>query len=144
MSVGALYEALRGTLDGAGVWGERCYADAAPAGVARPYVVWFVAGGGEANERVDRADAAYTVTVKCVADTLAAALVGAEQVHEALNDTGAQDRRAGLVQPANGWTISTVTAGRAVHLVERFEGAQAIYHDGYQFDVRMEANGGYS
>ena len=144
MSVGALYEALRGTLDGAGVWGERCYADMAPAGVERPYAVWFVAGGGEANVRGDRADAAYTVTVKCVADALAAATVGASQIHSALNDRGAGDRRTGLVQPADGWTISTVTAGRVVYLVEWFEGTQAIYHYGYQFDVRMEAESGYS
>ena len=143
MSVGRLYEALRGTLDGAGVWGERCYADVAPAGVVRPYVVWFVAAGGERNVRGDRADAAYTVTVKCVADTLAAAMVGAGQVHEVLNDAGAQDRRGGVVQPT-GWTVLTVTADRAVHLVERVDGAQAIYHDGYQFLVTMEANNGYS
>jgi len=143
MSVRALYEALRGTLDGAGVWGERCYADAAPAGVVRPYAVWFVAAGGERNVRGDRADAGYTVTVKCVADTFAAAAAGAEQIADVLNDTGAQDRRLGMVQPS-GWTISTVTADRAVHLVERVDGAQAIYHEGYQFLVVMEANSGYS
>ena len=138
MSVGALYEMLATNLRDAGVWGERVYADVVPAGVVRPYVVYFVVSGGEDNVRGDRRDASYVVTIKCVGERLVDSLQGARQLVERLDDHGVQDRSGVLIDPA-GWTITTITADRAVHVVERFEGAIPIYHDGHQFIIVMEA-----
>lgn len=139
MSMAALYQALRLNLANASpIWADRAYADIAPAGVTRPYVVWFAVSGGRDLVRQDVQSASYVVTVKCVADTLALSLAGQEAIRAVLDDNGTQDRRNTLVQPT-GWRVHTITADRAVHVVERFEGAQAIYHDGYQYSVVMEA-----
>lgn len=138
MSVAVLYEMLQANLRERGIWGERVYADAAPAGVVRPYVVYFVVSGGEDNVRADRRDGSYVATVKCVADTQALTFRGACQILDALHQRGMQDRQRGVICPA-GWTITTITADRAVHVVERFEGAVPIYHDGNQFLITMEA-----
>lgn len=142
MSVAGLYEMLRSNLVDAGIWGSRVFADAAPAGVERPYCVYFVVSGGADNVRAGLRDASYVVTVKCVADDLGTSLQGAGQINAVLHDRGGGDRIQDLIQP-DGWYVMTVTADRVVHLVERFEGAVPIYHDGQQFLVVMEAKYGY-
>lgn len=130
----AVYTALTNHLKNRSVWGDRVFADSAPARIVRPYVVFFVASGGDAHQ-TQKQDARMVLTVKCVADKLNESLQGADALTSALSDTGSQDDRPILCE---GWNITTITQDRIVHLKEMWEGATPIYHDGYQFIVTME------
>lgn len=132
----SLYRALPLALKGAGNWGDRVYPDLAPATVDRPYVVFFWAGGGEANWTRTN-DANFVISVKCVANTMQDSMTGAGYIMAALNDKGTQDTRTCITNGAD-WTITTITADRAIHLVEAFAGANPVYHDGAQFRIIMQ------
>ena len=134
-ALSAAYEMLHQQLSG-DVWGDRAYPDVVPAGVVRPYVVWFWVSGGEDNNRQIQ-DASFVFTVKCVANTMAESLAGAQRISELLNDHGTQDDSA-LPDVSPDWEITTVTQDRAVHLVE-YQDGEPIYHDGNQYLIVMEA-----
>ena len=136
-ALAATYKALRTALTGGSEsWATRAYPDIAPEGVARPYVVFGWAGGGEANE-VRRQDASLIISVKVVADTMTASMAGAVRLSELLNDQGEQE--SNTITGGTFWEISTITQERAVHLVEQFGNAKPIYHDGHIFRFRLEA-----
>jgi hypothetical protein len=140
----AAYKCISTALDGAGSWGSRVYADRVPAvdshsGVERPYVVIQWSGGGEELAQQDVEHARLVMTVKCVADDMAASLVGAGQISAALREQGAQE--GNTLGVFDGWTVTTITQDRVVHLVEAWAGSQPIYHDGHQFILQMERTG---
>lgn len=135
----ALYRAIYARLSRPGaLWGSRVYADLASANAQRPYVVFFWAGGGEANTR-RHADAELLLTVKIISERQAEAFQGVGRLAELLNDAGVYDS----ADPLDGgpdWVICTMTQERAVHLVELVDGAR-VYHEGFQLRVVMEAAG---
>jgi hypothetical protein len=133
----SLLIAVKNTLSG-DIWGDRVYSDSAPATAEKPYVVYFWSGGGEANETTFAQDARLLLSVKCVADTMQESMTGANRISALLNDQGLQDV-GNTITGDNEWAILTITQGGVLHLKEMFEGAMPIYHDGYQFDVSMEA-----
>jgi hypothetical protein len=137
-ALGALYQALQIYLPGDPLVDDRVYPDEAPAGAAKPYWIYFFVSGGESNEIRRRQDAQFVVTVKCVALTMSQSLAGAGQIEAKLNDAGYQDGAASPVPGVDGWQVLTVTQDRVVHVIEPFEGAQPIYHDGHQYIVVME------
>lgn len=134
-ALASLYAAVRRALLNDEEWANRVFPDVVPAEIARPYAVLFWVAGGEDNQ-TKRQDARITLTVKCVADNMGASMRGAGRISELFNDQGSQD--GGNIAGDGNWLITTITQGRIVHLVEMFEGAQPIYHDGHQFEFDME------
>lgn len=135
----ALYRTIYARLTRPGeVWGSKVYADLAPASVERPYVVYFWAGGGEANTR-RHPDAELLLTVKIISERQVEAFQGGARLSALLNDAGVYDTD----DPLDGgpdWIICTTSQERAVHLVELIDGAR-VYHEGFQLRVIMEASG---
>lgn len=134
----ALYTAVYTTLRGVPVWGDRVSPDYIPADVPLPAAVFFASSGGSVQRRQDRQAAQFTLTVKCISDNLRDSLDGAAAIAGALKDAGAQDKPGvRMVQPA-GWIITTVTQRRAVHVVELYQGAEPVYHDGHEYVFVIE------
>lgn len=134
-ALSALYQIIYARLAG----GDKpIYPDLVAADTPRPYFVFFSAGGGNLLWTTGRQNARHVVTVKCVADTMSAAFAGASEIEAALRESGAQDKTGGLVA-LDGWQALTVTQDRAVHLVEAYQGAQPIYHEGHQYVFIMES-----
>lgn len=132
-----LWRVLFDTLKNASpLWAERVYPDRAPAEIVRPYVTWNYVAGGEIN-MVRRGDAEFVVTVKCVADTMADAMLGARLIGQLLNDKGQQDATPAPIS-AVGWILQTITQEKRIHLVEAWEGAVPIYHGGHDYRIRLE------
>ena len=130
--VAAAYIGLKQTLDGGGLWNGRAYADMAPPGVVRPYVVFFLMAGADA--RATQQDAsALRIGVKCIANTMAEAADGAEHIAQLLNDA---ERRDGLAI-GSGWVLIHCTRGLTIHLVELIDG-QTVYHMGNQYRLLIE------
>lgn len=137
-AIGALYQILRAHLAANdGLWQTRAHPlEVIPAKVSRPYVVYFVVAGGDGQEiRTERAR--LVVSVKCVGDTLGDSLAGAERIRAYLDNSGTQDTNPRLPSLTS-WAVTTVSIDRVISLVERFEGAQPIYHNGNQFVFTME------
>ena len=134
-ALGALYDVLYRTLAG-DMWDERVRADYIESVKDRPYVIYFLSGGGNELVTRGRRNARLVVTVKVVADTLGDAMVGAERLQSLLDGQGSQEF-SGLVGDTV-WDVLTVTQSTAVHLVERYEGVQPVYHEGHQYVFIME------
>jgi hypothetical protein len=140
-ATGALYTAINARLRAslAGTVGDRVQALAvATAGIERPYVVFFQASHLRLPMAYGAVRHRYTVSVKAVADTMAQASALQDGILWALDDTGAYDGNTAL--SAAGYTIATVSAGRAIWLEEMVDSARRIYHAGYQFVIEMEAD----
>lgn len=136
-ALAAVYEAVYLTLRNDPLWVGRVYPDDVPAGGVRPYVVFFLSGGGDVQLRQGAQSVTVTLTVKCVSETLALSLAGAGRVEALLRNQGRQEL-GGVAVDGSGWVITTITQGRTIHLVERFEGAKPIYHDGHEYVFVME------
>jgi hypothetical protein len=134
VAAGVLKQILYQQLSGGGY---AVYADIAPAGIARPYLVFFVAAGGESNRRRVR-DAEFVVTVKCVSNDGASAYTGAAYIETMLNDHGSQDTTP-LSATNEDWDVTTITQDRVIDQVEMYEQAAPVYHAGHQYQVVMEA-----
>lgn len=136
---GALFKTISTALSGSGKPWTGVYLDRAPATATRPYVVYFLSGGGERNRLLAKADAELVLTVKAVGDDLAAVMTCAGMLATILNDAGIQDG-AGKVALDGGqyWQILTTTQGLTVRLNELVDG-KAVYHEGFQLRVVMEA-----
>jgi hypothetical protein len=127
----ALYQTIYAALTG-DLWADRVYPETVPAAVARPYVVFFVSGGG-AIYPTTTAAARLDVTVKVVADTLDDALTGADRLAVLLEGQGVQDGSATPLDAGSGWTLATITQGRTLLQVEH----PAIYHAGHVFQCLL-------
>lgn len=140
--VGTAYTTLRSvfsTLSGA-VWSDRAYADQIPVtqqnNIVRPYCVYAYAAGGDMSQIIP-ADPNLVFAIKCVADTLADAMAGEEQIRTALDDHGAFDRTRDVVGDL-AWIIKTISRERKIHYVENVKGAVQIYHAGAYYRLIME------
>ena len=135
----ALFEVWKEYLRGAHpLWGQQVHPNTlAPAGVTRPYVLMFWAGGGYVPVTQNRRTVQITISVKAVADKMPDALAMKAALGDLLMDSGSQDRDPRL--PSNtDWLIKTVTQDRVIYLEEPFEGTKWIYHAGNQWVVTME------
>lgn len=135
-ALGALYRAVYARLSEPGAVWLSAHADAAPAGRARPYALFFWSGGGEANRRVGR-DAELVLTAKVVADSQTEAFAGLAQLADRLNDQGAFDGAAAALDGGADWVIATTAQERAVHLMELIDGKR-VYHEGFLLRVVMQ------
>lgn len=138
-ALGALYKAVRTRLSAANeTWGNagtssRAYADLAPAGVVRPYVVFSMAAGGELNASV-KADAQFVIVIKAIVEEDAAtAMSCAARIAELFND---QD--GGALSAGADWTIINILQQQRVAYIEMVDGKR-LHHSGHRFRVRMEA-----
>jgi len=142
MAVGAhqaVNEVLFSYLNGAStIWGTRVQPlSEAGSTLVRPYVVFFNAAGGRALSVPSRDHARFTISVKCVALGMAAALGAQEVISGLLHNSGRQDIDPRLPIHAD-WDVLTVTEGREIWIEDKFEGAQRIYHAGHQYEILME------
>ncbi len=134
--------ALIATVPAAPSWGTKAFADFAPknadgtVAVTRPYVVYGYSGGGDESFAL-KADPNVVIDAICVADSLAAALSGAQEIRERLDDSGEQDLKHTVGGDAT-WHITTVTQELRIHLVEQVSGTTQIYHSGARYRVRLE------
>lgn len=122
------------------LWDERVYPTGrAPAGIDKPYLLFFWAGGG--NDLVagvgTRRNARLTLSIKGVALELAEALAIKAAVESLIDQSGTQDRNPQLPEHPE-WIVTTATMDRAIYIEEAFEGAQWIYHAGNQYVFTME------
>lgn len=132
----AAYRAVyRRATESSEVWGERVYPDRAPAGVERPYLVYFYGAGGELNGRQIE-DAELVLIIKGVSSSMAQAFEMARRINTLFNDAGQYDSSTPLVTGSE-WAILTTKRELLVHLVEQVDGQQ-IYHAGAQYRLFME------
>lgn len=117
-------------------WTGGVHPDRAPGDVDYPYVTYGMVSGGETNQVHDR-DPEFLIDVVCVSDNLGEALTGAALIATLLNDQGAQD--GGAVTGDDDWDILTITQQGRIHLRDDLKEAQPIYHEGHEFEVKMEA-----
>lgn len=134
-AVATLYKSVRTALNGNSIWASRLYADEAPATAQRPYVVYFVQGGGELNA-VRQNDAGYILHVRVVSDNPVVAQNGRAELSRLLNNSGLQD--GGAITGDSDWAILTITQETIVDIREAFANAVPIFHKGHQFRVHME------
>jgi hypothetical protein len=124
----AVFEALRSVGD--------VYADHAPIGVNRPYIVFYFVSGGNTREVVNNRQK-IILTVKAVTDGLADGLTLSAQFDNLLADGGLFD--GGVIVGDADWDICTITQTETVYLVEWDENAKPIYHSGFDYEIVMEA-----
>lgn len=138
----AVYAAFQTALgDGTASWGVQAWAEFVPKSVSgtpisRPYVIYSYQGGGDRN-RILKSDPNLIIAVKCVADTLDAALAGVEEIKVRLDDHGEMDAIR-TVLGDNKYGIKTISHELRIHFVESVQGATQIYHSGGQYRVQME------
>lgn len=121
------------------VWGTRCYADFVPAGVRRPYCVYYRVAGGAA--RYNRPDVAnvhqYQITVMCATEQPAQALDGANWIYR-LHNSGTGNPGNVALQDYQGWrAINCVAMGDRIHVIDNV-GSTQIYFDGYEFEITLQ------
>lgn len=135
-ALAALYRAVGQRLvSGGDVWGQNAKPDLMTAGVARPYVLYAWAAGGEVNGLV-KPDAEIVLTVQGFADSLAQAFTIAGRISALLNDADLSS-----ASPLNGgadWDILNVKQEQAIHLLELID-SRWVYRAGHRFRFRMEA-----
>lgn len=135
----AINEVLFNYLNGASaIWGTRVEPlSEASSTLTRPYVVFFNAAGGRLLSVPSRNHARFTISVKCVALGMAAALGGQEVLTGLLHNSGRQDIDPRLPAHAD-WDVLTVTEGREIFIEDKLEGALRIYHAGHQYEILIE------
>jgi hypothetical protein len=119
---------------GTEIWGNRVYADAAPAGAQRPYVVLMLTGGPR-NRLMRKQDAEMSLTAKVISPNLTEALNGLARLSALLDDAGEQD--GGTMTGTAAWRILTTTAEQFLRLREMVDGAP-LYHEAVRVRIIME------
>lgn len=115
----------------------RVFYTRAPANTSRPYVVFFLSGGGARNDMVLKQDANLLVTVKVVANALPIALEAVGRLTQLLDNTGRQDNTDNFLDGGDDWLIQTTTVEGAVSMIELVDGGP-VYHEGFQIRLIME------
>lgn len=135
-SLGALYRALQTRLNSSGdIWGTRVYAEVAPAGTERPYLVYAFAAGGEVNTRRKQL-AEYVIMARAITETMAQGFTASARISALLNDADYSSSNA--LNGGADWYIVHVSQEQKIHRTELVDGSW-IYHSGYRFRIRMEA-----
>ncbi len=136
-ALAALYTGVTTRLDGAGPWGVNVFARLAPAGTARPYVIFAWAGGGDLNRLVRKSDPEYLLRVKVVSDKMDEAMDCCALLVGLLDDAGQYDT-ASPISGGSGWHILTTTAELRISTEEFIDGNR-VYHEGFNLRCKMEA-----
>lgn len=119
-------------------YGNKVYYDRVPpTGANRPYVVWYLTGGGELND-LRKLRAEFTVGIKCIGENTDQALTGAAAIAERLNDRGSQDATSGALAAGASWVITVSTQERVISTVEYESETVRLYHEGAVFRFTME------
>lgn len=116
------------------VWGSKAYPDLVPANVARPYVIYAWAAGGELNQRV-APDAEFVLTVEAVSDTLVQAFSMSGRISALLNDADYASAKA--LNGGADWDILNASQEQAIHLLELLPSGTWIYREGSRFRFLM-------
>ena len=115
------------------------YPDLAPPTATRPYYVFFWMGGGQRRYRQSKHDANLVMGIKCVAKTMAEAMVGAANVTLWFDDQGVQDVGAGSALNAGpNWAVLATRQESVIHLVEDMDKPVQVYHEGWQIRFWLE------
>lgn len=124
---------------GQSLWGDRVQAVAmATSTLAKPCLLFFVAGGGRELVTPTRRNVRFSLSVKSVAESMQQAVTMQEAISGLLADAGSQDVSPRLpVQ--TGWEITTITEGRMIWTEELIDNTRRVYHAGYVYDITMEA-----
>ena len=128
-----LYTSVKNALNA--IDGHEAFAEFAPIGAERPYIVFFLASGSDTRTNPKNRQM-MTLTVKCVANTLSEALTGASALDGILANGGLFNR-GGIVGDGD-WAICTIIRNGTVNLVEFDEQVKPIYHSGYSYEIVME------
>lgn len=139
MPHGAAFKAIRQRLteNNTEIWGDRVYVDRAPDKVVRPYIVYsFVSGDDPLIRRRNYSE--ITLMIKCVGDNVATAMNGAARCYALLDDSGSQDGGSELINTFDGWTITTSTVDRFIHVNELVDGNN-VYHEGFYLNLTMDS-----
>jgi len=138
-SLYAVYMGFKNRLTGTGseVWGQRVAASLIVSKSAYPYTIYFWSGGGAWNVSTSR-DADYNISVKCVADKMSDAAIGAERISVLLDNKGRQDDGDDFVYGSSDWDILTITEMEHIYFVEGTADTVPIYHYGAVYAVKMQ------
>lgn len=138
--IAVVLRAVRGRLTEGGaaeMWGQRVFHGVAPAGTARPFVVFTVQDAREVNAaRVQ--DAVIALLVKVISSELEESLRGAQRLAALLNDAGDQDANGTGLAAAGGWRMTTVTQERLIQYAELVSGS-SVFHAGGVFRFRLSS-----
>jgi len=133
-AIGSLYRALFAQLKN-DVWADRVYADVAPPDAQKPFVVFYLSGGGDVDGTVSGVHMRLLVSVVCVADDLLSAFSGGYRIRSLLDDAGSQDHNPRLAPTT--WDILTISAGISIHQRYGVDGVPEFQH-GFDFTIRMQ------
>lgn len=132
----ALYELLFNRLNNGPYTDERVYPYTAPAGVVRPYILFFIASDDQMRITRGNAAADFTVTIKGVATSLVEAMGIAAWIASRLDYQGKQD--GGDFPNHALWAVKTITKDRSVDIQEFVNQSEYVYHRGNQYNFMME------
>lgn len=134
----ACQKAIGNALDsGDEVWGTKVRVSFTRSDTPYPYLLYFWAGGGEANDiRAD--DAEFRMAVKVVSSKMAEAFAGKRRISDLLNNKGEQEVATGYLNGGTDWKILTCTEEETIYLAEKLTDTKAIYHVGAVFRIAMQ------
>lgn len=140
-----MFKAVVDALTPDAVVANRVYRDRAPAkrgsSPVRPYFVFILAGNNQQDVLRFSDSYEFLLTVKCVDNDYDVAIAGAQRINAALADQGAGDRGgSNLVTGDSVWVISAITPERVIDFTEDFEGAETIFHVGFQYLITLDEN----
>ena len=124
---GVIYTALTGDATVNGIVGTNVYALQAPAGVALPYIVFYLASGVVPNTQ-PRDDFNTVYRVESRASTRAGAQALADAVFDVLHEASLS---------TSGWSIYWTVVEAEQHFIENYDGVQ-VYRR--VIDVRLRGS----
>lgn len=127
----AIYQRLIAAVE---MWGERAFPDYAPAGTARPHVVFAHLAGGEVNDRY-HADGSHVYVIKCASRVKSEARQGAARISELFNDV---ERSASPLDGGDDWAILSVSREQTIEITEMVDG-EPLYQSGNRYRFVVEA-----
>lgn len=128
--LGAAYRAIREALTASNeIWGDKVSPDAPLSTDDRPYVIMWQMSS-DIRDVTKKQLARFVIGVKVVSDDFEQSINGAVRIAELLDSQA--------LNGGNDWNVVMSSQGNALHMTERLQNAQPIYHDGFQFRIWLE------
>ena len=137
-----LYRRLYAVLAADPAFGGRVRSHTLALDLPRPYVLFFLSGGGHVQYAAGRDTSEFSITVRATADTLAQVMEMQATIRGLLHDRGSRDLRGAtggfLAETGDSQEVTHITADGDICFDELFEGALRLYHAGHIMKVRVQ------
>ena len=125
-------------LTGSPIYGNRVYAELAPANTTMPYVVMSIVSAisNTLTQREDRVE--ILIQIKCISNTIADAITGALDIDERVNQQGSQNYNGGALVGDSTWGITTIFPDIEIKLTEYVDNKPTVHHVGKQYRCQLD------